>query len=741
MVAVPKLEGLGQAKTHNGGEKKFLPTKTLLSLLALPAVAVACVPQSAPENPTVPPTKIPTENAPTPTILESPTFPELDVIRQKVIELARGVNGVSVLDSTNLDQLPEDQKTTLQQFQDSQRADVDIMAQNTPGTNIVLANTQIISAFTDKAGLFEVGFSTLDYNNISDGSFIGNALTYQFKNSDENVVNAALIQDQEQIVDGKTIKRYLALPNTGGVAFPAIIAVYDNPTDISPSQVYILQPDGSTNFKVMPLQGDGSDIETFSGQVKNISFKIEKPVPMIEVGGLQLQDPKVSNPELFNLTSPDSPIVQFANAFGVKPEEVGDLTPVVWPGADGKKFVVLTTGDLAATEGFDESGTPLLIAVQEENGEWRWRKPWPRMMADANELTLEVPMIASDKNVDKIANQIFLSGELDASIVFKYFTKNNWDKIISNWSVIQAQLDDGKIPEGFAYNWSSANEAIDYANTHNMTVRAQHLLWGGDVPDSIYNGNYTKEEIKMIAEFIVKTRVLQYNGIIDMKDKSKDPERKVIQWDVADEWGATKTYPHDKWSFWLDNLGFPNAISDVSKWVTDANPDAEQVIIEDGMLHLPSDRNNWKSNFMNLLNFVLQNKIPIKRVGIENNFTVFNPPSASGQVAFLKTIMDMGFSVTSETTVVSGDPLAIWFYTPTQTPSQPLISQAEIYGDNLFAYLSLGADQYGLGSISNQSEWWKRAGVPNANSSILDNDYQPTPSFYRLMQILYNNLQ
>ena len=45
-------------------------------------------------------------------------------------------------------------------------------------------------------------------------------------------------------------------------------------------------------------------------------------IPTIEVGGLKLPDPKISNPELFDVTKPDSPIVKFANAFGVNSEDV-----------------------------------------------------------------------------------------------------------------------------------------------------------------------------------------------------------------------------------------------------------------------------------------------------------------------------------------------------------------------------------------------------------------------------------
>lgn len=53
--------------------------------------------------------------------------------------------------------------------------------------------------------------------------------------------------------------------------------------------------------------------------------EIPTPVPpMIEVDGLKIPDPKASNPELFDLTSPKSPIVQFSNTFEVNPEEVGN---------------------------------------------------------------------------------------------------------------------------------------------------------------------------------------------------------------------------------------------------------------------------------------------------------------------------------------------------------------------------------------------------------------------------------
>ena len=38
------------------------------------------------------------------------------------------------------------------------------------------------------------------------------------------------------------------------------------------------------------------------------------PIPTIQVGNLSMPDPRVTNPELFDLRNPDAPIPQFVNA-------------------------------------------------------------------------------------------------------------------------------------------------------------------------------------------------------------------------------------------------------------------------------------------------------------------------------------------------------------------------------------------------------------------------------------------
>ena len=94
-----------------------------------------------------------------------------------------------------------------------------------------------------------------------------------------------------------------------------------------------------------------------------LKYSAGSPETIYPIPGLSIE---VGRPDEALLSSS---VDQFAKAFGVTPEEVGNLTPKLLTGIDGKQFVVMTTGDLAATAKFDESGTPLLIAEQGENEE------------------------------------------------------------------------------------------------------------------------------------------------------------------------------------------------------------------------------------------------------------------------------------------------------------------------------------------------------------------------------------
>jgi hypothetical protein len=70
------------------------------------------------------------------------------------------------------------------------------------------------------------------------------------------------------------------------------------------------------------------------------------PIPTIQVGSLSVPDPRVTNPELFDLRNPDAPIPQFVNAMKmagieITAEQVAQgITYEALKGEDSNPFVV-----------------------------------------------------------------------------------------------------------------------------------------------------------------------------------------------------------------------------------------------------------------------------------------------------------------------------------------------------------------------------------------------------------------
>ena len=179
-------------------------------------------------------------------------------------------------------------------------------------------------------------------------------------------------------------------------------------------------------------------------------------------------------------------VYQFANAFGVNPEEVGDFTPQLLTGIDGKQFVVMTTGDLAATTGFDESDTPLLIAEQGENGEWIWSKVTLRKMGDKIGMPIgSFIEITDNKSVDisKEEFSVYLSNSLSQG----YREKQ------------QGALD---------FDWTDIQDR--FAKENNMLPIMQSLVYTEPLPDWIKKGNFTNEQLTDILKKYIHDAMSHY---------------------------------------------------------------------------------------------------------------------------------------------------------------------------------------------------------------------------------------
>jgi endo-1,4-beta-xylanase len=460
-------------------------------------------------------------------------------------------------------------------------------------------------------------------------------------------------------------------------------------------------------------------------------------VPMIEVGGLKLPDPHVSNPEFFDVTKPNSPIVKFANAFGVTPEQVAELTPELITAVDGTQFAVLTTSDLSQTADFDESGTPLMIAEQGKNGEWMWGEIKPINLFEANEIKITSAIISSKLNDPnykneflQYANDILITQELDIPIVFGSFSKSDWQNIIDGWDIIKTSLDQGKLPmeingQKINYNFSGADKIIQFAQENDLSIRAQHLIWS-NTPDSITQSNFSKDDLSKILEFVIKTRVLQYKG-------------QIQSWDVPDEYVAIKLYGTPQAKFWINIFG-DSVIEDVAKWANQADSNAKLVITEDYVLE--SDYNpTLYGNFIALLKHLKQNNSLISGVDIENNLWIFDPPNPDKMANILDQINQLGFDIISpESTVSISDKFPTWDQRPNRVGeinNKPQ-AQADLWVNLLKIYSKYKV--FGYFSWSNKYSWFNDIGKPEAMALITNTDGSSTLAYYQMMRFLASML-
>lgn len=82
------------------------------------------------------------------------------------------------------------------------------------------------------------------------------------------------------------------------------------------------------------------------------------------------------------------------------------------------------------------------------------------------------------------------------------------------WEVVHPQ------PENF--DFSQADQIIDFARRHDMKVRGHTLVWHRQNPKWLTEGNYTSAELAGILEKHIKTVVGHYRG-------------KIFAWDVVNE--------------------------------------------------------------------------------------------------------------------------------------------------------------------------------------------------------------
>jgi len=402
---------------------------------------------------------------------------------------------------------------------------------------------------------------------------------------------------------------------------------------------------------------------------------------------------------------------------------------------------------------FVVNGVPLAM----QGGDGKWREATLARLSELSGVIFEFSRSGTPDDrqddyarvLEKVAGRgsnFTFPGEMDTCRIFNEFSKDDWNKVIANWDEIKQGLDKGEVPAGFPYQWQGAYDLIDYVKTHvtEPQFRGQHLvearlseycLLSGSIIRTYEEQGFGNEDMLKILEFVVRTRVIKFS--------------EVTKWDVQDEMIATYLEgvvgedPSKR--FWNNATGLNPAeiTAQVADWVKQDHPQAKTYIVEDVIFE---DKYDWAQanivEFDKYIQTLHDSDAKVDGIISENNFWIFAPPDMGYISQKIDEFNTLGYEIGgAETMIITGDDMINDPRRPRLTQvSDRNLAQAELYQDLLNLYLSKGIRNFGFGGIDDYNAWTNDVGLPDADPLLFDDDFHAKPSYYAILQVLFEHL-
>jgi len=405
---------------------------------------------------------------------------------------------------------------------------------------------------------------------------------------------------------------------------------------------------------------------------------------MFKPTGVQIGDEITDIPYppdgLLDLTNPEAPIPQFANALNnagidLTSEQIDqgityvstkeDGTPLV--DQDGNPFVVAVYNldpSLFPKQYRDLAGPiPLLIAQRGENG-WRWERARPNNVFNLVNIPVGVYLEPGRNNdsINKIATQNF-----NALVLPIY-----WHVMLKNPNNI---------------NFSLPDSINTLANQSGMPTFGGALLWQNPdfLPDWVKNSNLTQEQINEIIRLIIQ----HYPT--------------TTAWIVVNE-----PYPGD---FFASRFGYPDYI--IKAFLAARKYTNRPLILNDFGIETSGQK---YQNIRNLVDALIKEGIVVDGIGIQMHINPQNPPSTN---ALVQNFRSWGVPV---------------YITELDCPTENEQLRAEIFRRVIEAALESGVvsqiNFWGLGSAS-----WQE------NATLFNNNNEPNLSYFIILSTVVDYLR
>ncbi len=261
-------------------------------------------------------------------------------------------------------------------------------------------------------------------------------------------------------------------------------------------------------------------------------------------------------------------------------------------------------------------------------------------------------------------------------------------------------------------SFKAADELVDFAESHDMTVRGHTLVWHLNQPKWLEPGRYSRDELMEIMHDYIDAMVARYRD-------------RVPIWDVVNEALTLDGALRD--TIWLRGIG-PEYIDLAFRWAHEADPNA-RLFYND----YANEEIGQKSDAMyELVKGMLDRGVPIHGVGFQLHTGLGIAPDPQDFAANLKRFEALGLEVqvTEMDVRIQGG---------SGSRQDKLAAQARVYGDMFRVCLQAdNCTAFVIWGLSDRRSWvGALTGVEDA-PLLFDRWYRPKPAYEALDRALQN---
>lgn len=187
------------------------------------------------------------------------------------------------------------------------------------------------------------------------------------------------------------------------------------------------------------------------------------------------------------------------------------------------------------------------------------------------------------------------------------------------------------------YSFTYADQAVEFASNHSISVAMTHLVWHGSLPEWLEQGNFTAEEVRAL--------VRQY--IQDVMNHYREGFGSAIRlWNVVNEvvepsWTSVEVLRE---TFYSQMLG-ESYVEDLFRWAHELDPKALLFINDYGILGNPSENQFKLDRLAGLVENLLEKDVPIHGVGFQGHLSVEDEQDFDYYRSAIQQFGEMGLEV------------------------------------------------------------------------------------------------